>query len=149
MGRAGRSVLVLVAVAAVAGAGFAAFEHVEREGKAKDAGRPCGALTTPSGTTALPAGLAFDVPPGATVLRVVTQGKTVLVTTSVKGDRGDLVHLRDQALRDLAAQGYSAKGTDQEPTYEAEGQFGGRLEGSVKVQPLCQGHDSVRYTFHR
>jgi hypothetical protein len=57
-----------------------------------------------------------------------------------------VVHVRDAVLASLASQGYTRTGTDQEPGIEAEGQFGGKGEGTLKVKPLCTGRLSVRYT---
>ena len=148
MSRAGKIALSLVVVVALAAGGFGVFEYVERHEKVKDASRSCGTLLTPSASTTLPAELAFAVPSGQTVLDVSSQGKTVIVTVYLSGDRADLVHLRDKAVQDMKDQGYTARATDQEPTYEAEGSFGGKAEGTINVQPLCKGYDKIRYKFN-
>jgi hypothetical protein len=140
------AVLVVVVVAV---GGFFVFEYFERHEKVKDSTRACGDLLKPSPGAAVPAGLDFTVPAGQTLLEVTTQGKTSAVTVYVEGGRKDLVRLRDQAVSDMKAQGYTAAPTDQEPTYEAEGQFGGKVKGTIKVQPLCTGYDSIRYKFNR
>ena len=149
MRRLGKVVVAVLLVALVAVGGFAVFEYFDHHEKVKDAQRPCGTLLTPSTSTALPTGLDFTVPSGQTVLDVQSQGKTAIVTVYVKGDRADLVHLRDQAVSDMKAQGYTSRATDQEPTYEAEGEFGGKVNGSINVQPLCKGYDKIRYKFNR
>ena len=148
MSRGVKVVLSLLVVVALAAGGFGVFEYFERHEKVKDASRPCGTLLTPSSSTALPAGLPFTVPSGQTVLDVSSQGKTVIVTVYLSGDRTDLVHLRDQAVQDLKGQGFTASGTDQEPTYEAEGEFSGKAEGTINVQPLCKDYDKIRYKFN-
>src|SRR5690242_8424173 len=140
MRRPVKIVLGLVVVAALAVGGFFGFEYFDHRGKVKDASRPCGTLLTPGATTTLPSGLDFTVPSGQTVLDVAAQGKTAIVTVYVTGDRADLVHLRDQAVADMKSQGYTASATDQEPTYEAEGKFGGKVQGTINVQPLCRGY---------
>jgi hypothetical protein len=148
MSRVWKVVLSVVVVVALAAGGFAVFEYFERHDKVENASRPCGDLLSPSASTTLPAGLAFAVPSGRTLLDVSSQGKTVIVTVLVKGDRDDLVDLRDEAVEDLKRQGYTARGTDQEPTYEAEGEFSGKAEGTINVQPLCEGYDKIRYKFN-
>ena len=145
-------VKLLVGVVAVAGigvGGFFVFEYFDHHEKVKDSTRACGDLLTPTSGAALPSGLAFTLPTGQKLLTVVTQGKTSAVTVSVEGGRKDLVDLRDQAVTDMKAQGYTASATDQEPTYEAEGRFGGKVDGTINVQPLCKGYDKIRYKFNQ
>lgn len=148
MNRIVKAVLALVVVAAVALGGFAVFEYFDRHEKVKDAGRACGELLTPPAGVTVPVDLGFSLPSGQTLLDVTTQGKTVAVTVYVKGGRSDLVSLRDGAVEAFKTQGFTASATDQEPTYEAEGQFSGKLSGTINVQPLCQGYDKIRYKFN-
>ncbi|MGB8650319.1 MAG: hypothetical protein WCD35_06620 [Mycobacteriales bacterium] len=143
MNRAVKIVLALLAVAALGLGGWAVFEHFDRAGIVKDSKRACGALDTPSGSSALPTG--FTLPSGQKLLRVETQGKTSLVVASAEGQRGDIVKVRDAVLAELASQGYTKKGTDQEPGYEAEAELGGKTEGTLKVKPLCTDRLEVRY----
>lgn len=149
MSRLQKVLAALVALVAVAVGGFFVFEYFEKHGKVKDSTRACGDLLKPTPGAAVPTGLDFAVPSGQTLLEVTAQGKTAAVTVYVKGGRKDLVELRDQAVSDMRSQGYTAAPTDQEPTYEAEGEFGGKVKGTIKVQPLCSGYDSIRYKFNR
>ncbi|MDX6216014.1 MAG: hypothetical protein QOG99_1598 [Frankiales bacterium] len=140
--------ITLVVIAAVGVAGFFVFEYFDHHEKVKDAERACGSLTSPTPGVALPTGLgSFAVPSDQTLLEVDSQGKTLVVYTITKGSRKDLVSLRDKVVAQLAAQGLTASATDQEPTYEAEGQFSGTVSGTIQVQPQCQGYDRIRYKF--
>lgn len=147
-----RTVKVLVAVLVVAllgVGGFAVFEYFDRHEKVKDAERACGSLTTPVAGVALPSTLSgFTLPGDQTLLEVDTQGKTVVVYTITPGSRDDLVSLRDKVVTQMDGLGYKASATDQEPTYEAEGQFTGGLNGTIQVQPQCEGFDRIRYKFN-
>jgi hypothetical protein len=58
------------------------------------------------------------------------------------------VSLRDKVVTQMNALGYKASATDQEPTYEAEGQFTGDVAGTIQVQPQCEGFDRIRYKFN-
>jgi hypothetical protein len=141
--------ITVVVVAAVGVAGFFVFEYFDHHEKVKDAERACGSLTSPTPGVALPTGLgSFAVPSDQTLLEVDSQGKTVIVYTITKGSRKDLVSLRDKVVAQLAALGLTASATDQEPTYEAEGQFSGTVRGTIQVQPQCQGYDRIRYKFN-
>jgi len=147
MSRLPKVLLALVVVAALGVGGFFVFEHFEKGAKVKDSKRGCGTLDTPKGSPTVPASLGITLPAFEQLNSVDTQGKTVIVDTSVAGGRDDLVRLRDTVLADLVGQGFTKAGTDQEPTYEAEASFKGRYTGSIKVKPLCTGRNEVRYTF--
>ena len=148
MNRIVKVLIALVVVAALGVGGFFVFEYFDHRGKVQDAQRACGTTyTTPTPGVALPAGLAFSVPAGQTLWQVDKQGKTEIVYTFLPGTRADLVKVRDQVIDELKAQGFSASKTDQEPTYEAEGKFGGKVSGTIQVQGQCQGHVRVRYKF--
>ena len=150
MSRAAKTLLAVVVVALVAVGGFFGFEYFDHKDKVKDAERDCTtALTTPAPGTALPSSVSgFVLPSDQTLIDVTTQGKTVVVFAITKGSRKDLVSLRDKVVTDLQGQGFTASGTDQEPTYEAEGQFSGKLKGTIQVQPQCEGFDRIRYKFN-
>ena len=137
-------VLAVLVVAALGAGGWAVFEHFERGEVAKKGERACGTLDTPRPGVAAPSGLT--VPDGLKLLSVASQGKTTLVVTSTEGRRQDVVKVRDRIVQDLAAQGWTRSGTDQEPGYEAEAQFSGKVDGSLKVRPLCQDRLEVRLT---
>lgn len=136
-------VVGLLVVVAVGGVGFAVFEHFDRAALAKDAGRACGGLDTPTGGLTLPAGLTLPV--GQRLLRVQTQGRTTVATASTAGNPGDIVRVRDRVLAALEKQGYRVTRTDQEPGYEAEAQLAGTAGGSLRVRPLCSGRLEIRY----
>jgi hypothetical protein len=73
-----------------------------------------------------------------------TQGKTTVVFGTVPGD--DFVAVRDELVRQLRDKGYTIVGTDQE-SVEAEAEFSGPRDGTIRVQPRCAGQLAVRYTF--
>ena len=137
-------VLALVAAAALGFGGFAVFEHFDQAGVKKLAKRTCGTLDTPSGSPSLPSGLT--IPSDEKLLRVETQGKTTLVVVSTEGTLDDVVKVRDAVLASLVSQGYTKGGTDQEVGIEAEGEFGGKGDGTIKVKPLCTDRLEIRYT---
>ena len=147
MTRPVKIVLALVVVAAVAVGGFFVFEYFDHHETVKDAQRACGTLDTPKGSTAIPGSLGFTLPGFLHVNSVETQGKTVIINASGAGGRADLVKLRDAVLDDIVKQGFTKSGTDQEPTYEAEASFKGKISGAIRVRPLCTGRDEGRYTF--
>ena len=104
---------------------------------------PCGGKDTPVGGGTVPPALAL--PADAKLLRVASQGRTVVVFTSTAGSREDLVAIRDRVLDHLKARGSTVVGTDQEPGAEAEAEVGGTFDGTLRVTPLCAGRVEVRY----
>jgi hypothetical protein len=141
--RALKLVVALLVVVGLGFGGFAVFEHFDQAGVKKLAKRSCGTLDTPTGSPALPAGLALL--PDQKLLRVETQGKTTLVYASSAGVIDEVVKVRDAVLTSLAGQGYTKKGTDQEAGIEAEGEFAGKATGTIKVKPLCTDRLEIRY----
>ena len=145
-----RIVIALVALVAVVGiaiGGWAVFEHFDRAGKVKDAGKPCGGLDVVKGTPTLPSG--FNLPPGERLLEVQTQGKTKIVYASTDGKRDDIVSVRNEVAATLTGDGYRVTHTDQEPTFEAEATVTKNgTDDSIRVQPLCNGRLRVRYILH-
>jgi len=150
MSRAAKAILSVAVLGAVAVGGFFVFEYFDHHEKVKDATRDCTSeLTTPQAGVALPSSLkGFSLPSDQTLLEVDSQGKTIVVYTIVKGSRADLVSLRDKVVTQMNGLGFKASATDQEPTYEAEGQFTGTLAGTIQVQPQCEGYDRIRYKFN-
>ena len=140
-------VLALVVLAGLGAGGWAVFEHFERAGVVKDSKRSCGTLDTPDPAAALPPGITL--PNDLKLLRVVTQGKTILVVTSRDGVRKDVVKVRDEIVQELTAVGFTKKGQDQEPGYEAEAQLAGTADASLRVRPLCTNRLEVRLTIRR
>ena len=145
-----RIVIAVVALAVIVGvvlAGWAIFEHFDRAGKIKDAGKPCGGLDVVKGTPTLPAG--FTLPDSERLLQVQSQGKTQIIYASTDGGRNDIVHVRDRVTQALEADGYQVTHLDQEPTYEAEATVTKNgTDDTVQVQPLCNGRLRVRYILH-
>ncbi len=139
------AVLVVVAIAALAGGGFAVFETVERGGLAKKAENACGSEATPAADAPSMLPLGLPLTEGEKVLRVAEQGKTTVAFASEPGSRDDIVAVRDKVLADLREAGYTVVDTDQEPGFEAEAELAGTHPGSVKVSPLCEGLLQVRY----
>ncbi len=136
-------VVGVLVVAALAGLGFYLFERHERSGIAAKAEEPCGTLDTPKAGATLP--VALKLPDDQKLLRVQTQGKTVVAFTSTTGGRDDIVDVRDQVLDQLKANGFTVEGTDQEPGYEAEAELSGAVDGTIRVKPLCTGRLEIRY----
>lgn len=139
-----RALIGVVVLAVLAVAGFAVFEHFDRAGIKKDAGRGCGSLDTPASGTTPPAG--FVLPSGQKLLRVQKQGSTTLVVASAEGTRDDIVLVRDGVVSALKGQGFTVRKTDQEPGFEAEAQLAGISTGSLRVKPLCTDRLEIRYT---
>lgn len=103
---------------------------------------PCAGLLEPADPAVrLPAELPSAS--GQTLYDSAKQGATRLWFAHVPGD--DVVELRDTLAGAYEAAGFTEITTDAEPPAEAELQFGGRLEGSVQVTPLCDGVLRVRY----
>ena len=104
---------------------------------------PCGDKDSPVAGGDVPP--ALKLPSDAKLLRVASQGKTVVVFTSTAGGRDDLVAIRDRVLEHLTAKGSTVVGTDQEPGAEAEAEVSGTFDGTLRVTPLCAGRVEVRY----
>jgi hypothetical protein len=112
---------------------------------AVDPPTPCTGLGTPEAgaPTELPLGLPLTA--GATVLRVETQGKTLISYAKLPGHDGDLVAVRDKVLAELKLKGYNASNLDAEPGFEAEAELSGTHHGTLKVTPLCKDLLQIRY----
>jgi hypothetical protein len=95
----------------------------------------------------LPAG--FPTVTGWQPTRVADQGTTRAVSGVLRGDVGDLVTLRDTAADELVTEGYTQTGSDQEVGYEAEAEFDGPQEVSIKVTPLCRDYLLLTYTVRK
>mgnify|MGYP003296805668 CR=1 FL=1 len=138
-----KALVAVVVLAMLGGLGFFLFERHERSGIAAKASEPCGTLDTPESGATLPVGLAL--PTGQKLLRVQKQGKTTVAFASTAGGRDDIVRVRDEVLDLLKASGFTVKGTDQEPGYEAEAELSGVVDGTIRVKPLCTDRLEVRY----
>lgn len=78
--------------------------------------------------------------------QVTNQGQTRAVSGVLRGEVGDLVTVRDNAADELVTEGYTQAGSDQEVGYEAEAEFTGPQEVSIKVKPLCRDYLALTYT---
>lgn len=133
-----RAAAAVLAVALLAGCGGGGSG-----GAAAPSDEPCGDQDTPVGGGAVPP--ALELPADAKLLRVASQGRTVVVFTSTAGGRDDLVAIRDRTLEHLTSKGSTVVGTDQEPGAEAEAEVAGTFDGTLRVTPLCAGRVEVRY----
>lgn len=125
-------------------AGIAACSDGDKEAGDKAKGAACDGLLKPADSAAkLPAG--FPALDGQVLYEPSTQGKTTIVYGRL--GQSDFLGARDALVAKLKAAGYEIEGTDQE-SVEAEAEFKGAQEGTVKVQPLCQGNISLRYKFN-
>lgn len=106
----------------------------------------CGQKTTPRPQLIrqLPAG--FPTITGWQPTEVVNQGQTRAVSGALRGAVGDLVTVRDNAADEIVTEGYTQTGSDEEVGYEAEAEFEGPQEVSIKVRPLCRDHLVLTYT---
>ena len=137
----------VVVLAVLAVVGWRVFEHFDQQDKIKNANKSCASLDTPKGNPTLPSG--FTLPSGQKLLNVQTTGKTTVVFASVAGTRADLVAIRDRVEQALVAGGYKVTGSDQEPTFEADGVITKNgVDDTINVRPLCSGRAVVRYTIH-
>ena len=107
---------------------------------AAGADKPCSALPTADAAAALPTD--FPTFPDVVLYEPSSQGKTTIVFGLIA--ESDFVKVRDAQVATLKTAGYTIEGTDQE-SVEAEAEFTGAHEGTIKVQPLCAGHVSIRY----
>jgi hypothetical protein len=106
----------------------------------------CGQKTTPRPELLrqLPAG--FPTVTGWQPTEVTNQGQTRAVSGVLRGEVADLVTVRDNAADEIVTEGYNQTGSDEEVGYEAEAEFEGPQEVSVKVRPLCRDHLVLTYT---
>ena len=115
-------------------------------GTAGAAQAACGQQTAPRPDLVrqLPAGLPTIV--GWQPTAVTNQGQTREVSGVLRGQVGDLVTVRDNAADELVSSGYQQTGSDEEAGYEAEAEFEGPQEVSIKVKPLCRDYLVLSYT---
>ena len=104
----------------------------------------CTSLPTADPAATLPAG--FPALPEQVLHAPATQGSTKIVFALVA--EPDFVDVRDQVVARLRDAGYTIVGSDQE-SVEAEAEFTGKHEGTIKVQPFCKGRVTVRYKLNQ
>lgn len=103
----------------------------------------CGTLPTADPAAKLPAG--FPALGDQVLYEPSSQGKTQVVYALL--DESSFVEVRDELVDKLKAAGYTVPGTDQE-SVEAEAEFEGAQNGTIKVEPLCKGYVTIRYKFN-
>jgi hypothetical protein len=114
----------------------------DKEAGAAKANQACGTLPTANPAAKLPTG--FPTLLSQVLYEPSTQGKTQVVYALL--DETNFVEVRDELVTKLKAAGYTIPGTDQE-SVEAEAEFKGAQEGTIKVEPFCKGYVSIRYKF--
>lgn len=82
---------------------------------------------------------------GSRLYRFESVGKTRVWYATIEGDSEDVVSLRDRVVAGLKDKGYEIQDTDQEAGAEAEAEFKGSHDGTVRTRPLCKDHVEIRY----
>jgi hypothetical protein len=101
----------------------------------------CGTLPTADPAATLPAGFPTR---DQVLYEPSTQGSTKVVYALV--DESSFLEVRDDLVDKLKKAGYTIDDTDQE-SVEAEAEFSGPQKGTIKVEPKCAGHVTIRYKF--
>jgi hypothetical protein len=118
----------------------------EASGTAGAAQAACGQQTAPRPDLIRQLPADFPTVTGWQPTKVTNQGQTREVSGVLRGEVGDLVTVRDNAADELVSSGYDQTGTDEEVGYEAEAEFEGTQEVSIKVKPLCRDYLVLTYT---
>jgi len=121
----------------LAGCGGSSDSDSDSEASASEA---CGTLPSADPAATLPSG--FPALSDQVLYEPSKQGSTSIVFGRL--DESSFVEVRDELVDKLKAAGYKIDGTDQE-SVEAEAEFSGPQNGTIKVQPLCKGNVSIRY----
>jgi hypothetical protein len=132
------------AASAPAGATAATESEAAEAGSAEVACTPQQTAPHPELRSQLPAGLPTVT--GWQPTQVTDQGRTRAVSGVLPGEAGDLVSVRDDVADRLVGSGYHQSGTDEEAGYEAEAEFEGAQEVTIKVRPMCRGYLVLTYT---
>ncbi|MEO7261113.1 MAG: hypothetical protein ABI047_07665 [Jatrophihabitantaceae bacterium] len=74
------------------------------------------------------------------------QGQSRAFSGVLRGEVADLVTVRDNAADELVNAGYIQAGSDEEVGFEAEAEFNGPQEVSIKVKLLCRDYLVLTYT---
>lgn len=126
--------------------GLASSASGEASGTAAAAQAACGQQPAPHPELASQLPANFPTVTGWQPTKVTTQGQTREVSGVLRGEVGDLVTVRDTAADELVSSGYHQTGSDEEVGYEAEAEFEGPQEVSIKVKPLCRDYLVLSYT---
>jgi hypothetical protein len=137
-----RGLAVAAVVPLLAGLSACGGDKDTAGGTAAKASQACGTLPTANPAAKLPAG--FPSLLDQVLYEQGAQGKTQVVFALL--DETNFVEVRDELVAKLKAAGYTIPGTDQE-SVEAEAEFAGAQEGTIKVEPFCKGYVSIRYKF--
>ena len=119
------------------------------EPSAATATEACGAKTVVHSAAASSLPKGFPVVTGWRASSSVTQGKTVAVAGFVSGAPAAITVVRDEAFAKIITAGYKKTGSDEEPGFEADGDFAGPVAGNINVKTLCQSNLVVTYTFNK
>lgn len=118
-------------------------------GTAGAAQAACGQQTAPRPDLIRQLPADFPILIGWQPTKVTNQGQTREVSGVLRGQVGDLVTVRDNAADELVSSGYDQTGSDEEVGHEAEAEFEGPQEVSIKVKPLCRDYLVLSYTVRR
>lgn len=139
-----KALAALAALPLLLGVAACSEEDKDKAGAARVAATPCpDGLDTDRAAEELPPD--FPSLSGARLYRLESQGKTKIWYATLDGGTDDLVPVRDRIVDGLKGKGYDIEGTDQEQGAEAEAEFKGPHEGTVRTRPLCDGHVEIRY----
>lgn len=98
-------------------------------------GRACSGVAKTAEPGAVPRG--FPKSPDLVFFRVQKQGKTFYHLGHIGGS--GVVEARDRLADDLRKAGFTVGAGDSEGNFEADTEFSGPREGSLRVTPLCEG----------
>ena len=126
-------------VLGLAACGGSSDSDSENEAAASDT---CATLPSADPAATLPTG--YPALSGQVLYEPSKQGSTTIVFGRV--EESGFLAVRDELVDKLKSAGYKIEGTDQE-SVEAEAEFSGPQNGTIKVQPLCKGNVSIRYKF--
>lgn len=135
------SAIAIVPMAALA---LTACDKAESQAKTAAKASCDGKLAAAAGIS-----LPSDLPTDATIV-ITSQtaaGATKIFFGAIKGT--DIPGTRDALAAKLTAAGYTIKGKDQEKGVEAEAEFAGTHDGTVRVRNLCSGYVEIRYRLEK
>ena len=98
----------------------------------------CAGATRPAG---------FPTVAGFIPIFSATEGSSTLIRGAVPGVPSQIPVVRDTGFAKIQAKGYTVTGHDQEPGFEADGDFTGPHPGNINVKTLCSHYLVVTYTF--
>ena len=138
-----RALAIAALAPALAGVTACGDGDKDKDSDSGSASKSCGSLPTANPAATLPTG--FPALGDQVLYEPSTQGKTQIVFALL--DESSFVEVRDELVTKLKAASYKILGTDQE-SVEAEAEFAGAQNGTIKVEPLCTGYVTIRYKFN-